>query len=100
MSTRSSSTQEFITTDLITTPGELIDHLFRELDLSKPPQKVDPTFLLRVGGICHAIGYGTCSGAPRYLTATFASDPAELDICGVKLITFAEALEAEGYSAR
>jgi hypothetical protein len=91
-----SGTQELTTTDTITTPGEFIDHLFRELDESKPPQKVDPTFLLRVGGIYHAIGYGSWSGEPPYLADTFASYPAELDLCGAKLIDFAEALKAEG----
>jgi len=89
-----SGTQELTTTDAIRTPGELIDHLFRRLDESKPPQKVDPTFLLRVGGIYHAIGYGSWSGEPPYLADTFASYPAELDLCGAKLIVFAEALEA------
>jgi hypothetical protein len=83
-------------TDMITTPGELVDCIFQELDEFEPRQNVHSTFVVRMAGICHGIGYGTCSGEPPYLSTVLATPHNELGICGVKLVALAEALEAEG----
>ncbi|WP_407530405.1 hypothetical protein [Methylobacterium oryzisoli] len=76
----------------------LVELLFRELDESEPQREVNPSFLLRIGGLCHGMIYGGCDGAPPYLSDTLAihHDDAEATTCGTKLITVAHSLAAEG----
>jgi hypothetical protein len=76
---------------------ELVEFLFQELDESKPEQEVDPSFLLRVGGICQGLIWGGCEGAPPYLPDLLAihwRDDAVTQ-CGTKLVAFVELLAAE-----
>jgi hypothetical protein len=59
----------------IRTKAELVELLFEELDESEPQQEVDPSFLLRVGGLCHGLIYGGFEGNPLYLEDTFSDLP-------------------------
>jgi hypothetical protein len=83
--------------ELITKPGELVDHLFRELDVSYPPQRIQPSFLHRVAGLCFGVAYSHCCGEPPYLTVVLAAadEMSGLNRSGVKLIALAEALANE-----
>ncbi|WP_114188798.1 hypothetical protein [Microvirga aerophila] len=54
--------------DTIASESELVEFLFQELDESKPQQTVDPSFLLRIGGICHGMIWGGHMGGPLYLS--------------------------------
>ena len=82
----------------ITTEEELVELLFQELDESRPQQAVDPSFLLRVGGLCHGLIYGGWDGAPPYLSDTLAIHwrDREPTMCGTKLVAFAQRLATEG----
>jgi hypothetical protein len=86
------------TMEVIRTKAELVELLFQELDESKPRQEVHPSFLLRVGGICHGLIYGGWDGVPPYLEDTFSTDfEYERPVtCGVRLVTFARSLAATG----
>jgi hypothetical protein len=82
----------------ITTEEELVEFLFQELDESRPQQAVDPSFLLRVGGLCHGLIYGGWDGTPPYLSDTLAIHwrDREPTKCGTKLVAFAQRLASEG----
>jgi hypothetical protein len=69
-----------------------------ELDESIPLQNVHPSFLLRVGGICHGMIFAGFYGEPPYLADTFVSlGPDTNSTCtGTKMVAFAHALENEG----
>jgi hypothetical protein len=82
--------------DVIKTKAELVELLFQELDESEPRQEADPSFLLRVGGICHGLIYGGWDGVPPYLEDTFSTDfeDEHPTTCGVRLVGFARSLAA------
>ena len=73
---------------VIKTKAELVELLFQELDESEPRQEVDPSFLLRVGGICHGLIYGGWDGVPPYLEDTFSIhfEDEHPTTCGVRLL--------------
>jgi hypothetical protein len=82
--------------EVIGTKAELVELLFPELDESKPRQEVAPSFLLRVGGICHGLIYGGWDGVPPYLEDTFSIhfEDEHPTVCGVRLVTFVRSLAA------
>jgi hypothetical protein len=82
----------------INTKSGLVELLFKELDESEPRQKVDPSFLLRLGGICHGLILGGFEGAPPYLFDTFSihCGGRRATSCGTKLVAFANPLTGEG----
>ena len=82
----------------ITTKEEFVELLFKELDEAEPRQDVDPSFLLRIGGLCHGLIYGGCEGTPPYLSDTLAihHEDHEATPCGMRLVAFARSLAAEG----
>lgn len=82
----------------ITDQSELVELLFEELERSEPKQEVNPSFLLRIGGICHGLIYGGLAGEPEYLSDMFAvhSEDRSLTWCGRKLVAFAQSLAAKG----
>ncbi len=84
--------------ETVKTKEDLVELLFQELDEAKPRQAVDPSFLLRLGGICHGLIYGGCEGEPPYLSDTLAIlwRDREPTRCGVKLVAFAQMLAEEG----
>jgi hypothetical protein len=83
--------------DTITNESELVEFLFERLDKSKPQQTVDPSFLLRIGGICHGMIWGGLQGDPPYLLDMFGMlfQERSLNSCGAKLVAFARSLAAE-----
>lgn len=84
--------------DTIITKEELVECLFKELDESVPQQDVHPSFLLRVGGICHGLIYAGSCEDPPYLADTFATlgPDSGPTCCGTKMVALAHALENEG----
>jgi hypothetical protein len=83
--------------DTITNESELVEFLFQVLDESKPQQTVDPSFLLRIGGICHGMIWGGHMGDPPYLLDMFLMlwQSRSPNSCGAKLVAFARSLAAE-----
>jgi hypothetical protein len=82
----------------ITNQSELAELLFEELEMSEPKQEVNPSFLLRIGGICHGLIYGGLAGEPEYLSDMFAvhSEGRSPTRCGTKLVAFAQSLAING----
>jgi hypothetical protein len=83
--------------DTITNESELVEFLFQQLDESKPQQPVEPSFLLRIGGICYGMIWGGLQGDAAYLFDMFGMcwQSRSPNSCGAKLVAFARTLAAE-----